>query len=215
MKKQFLIAMSLMVTLTGCSPVKSSTPATNETPTNATTDTAEVSTSEEPEPGADETPDTLSVDKGLFNVILHIPADFVDEETTQESLDATVQKEGFKSATLNEDGSVTYIITKEQHKQLMDEVVASINDGIADIVRSEDYPDVSSITANDDFTNFTISIDSSEVGLSESMLALVVYVYGGMYNAYNGTDVDNIHVDFVNADTGEIMESGNSSDMEE
>lgn len=215
MKKQFLIAMSLMLALTGCSPAKSSTPATDETSNEVSADTTEESSDENSESDAEEMATAISVDKGLFNVTLHIPADFIDEETTQEDLDAIAQEEGFKSVTLNEDGSVTYVINKEQHKQLMDEVVSSINDGIADIVRSEDYPDVSSITANDDFTNFTISIDSSEVGLSESMLVLVMYVYGGMYNAYNGTAVDNIHVDFVNADTGEIMESGNSSDMEE
>lgn len=38
-------------------------------------------------------------------------------------------------------------------------------------------------------------------------------MYGGMYNVFNGTTVDNVHVDFVNADTGEIISSSDSKDM--
>ena len=34
-----------------------------------------------------------------------------------------------------------------------------------------------------------------------------------MYAIYAGNSVDNIHVDFVNADTGNIIESGDSKDL--
>ena len=52
----------------------------------------------------------VDVDKGLFNVTLTIPKDFVGE-TTQEKLDESVKEKGYKSATLNSDGSVTYVMT--------------------------------------------------------------------------------------------------------
>ena len=38
-------------------------------------------------------------------------------------------------------------------------------------------------------------------------------LYGGMYNIFNGTPVDNVHVDFINADSGEIINSADSSDI--
>lgn len=34
------------------------------------------------------------------------------------------------------------------------------------------------------------------------------------YHIFNGTTVDNIHVDYVNADSGEIISSADSKDME-
>ena len=42
---------------------------------------------------------------------------------------------------------------------------------------------------------------------------MAFYTYGGMYAIFNGETVDNIHVDFVNTDTGEVISSANSSDM--
>lgn len=42
---------------------------------------------------------------------------------------------------------------------------------------------------------------------------MAYYMYGGMYNIFNGTPVENVHVDFVNADSGEIMDSADSSDL--
>ena len=46
----------------------------------------------------------VEVDSGLFNVTITVPATFVEEGATQESLDATAKEEGYKSITLNEDG---------------------------------------------------------------------------------------------------------------
>ena len=39
------------------------------------------------------------------------------------------------------------------------------------------------------------------------------YMFGGLYHIFNGTTVDNIHVDYVNADSGEVISSADSSDM--
>ena len=40
-------------------------------------------------------------------------------------------------------------------------------------------------------------------------------MYGGMYNVFNGTEVENIAVDFINEATGQIINSANSCDMGE
>ena len=51
--------------------------------------------------------------------------------------------------------------------------------------------------------------------MNESFSTMAFYMYGGMYNIFNGTEVDNIHVDFVNADSGEIISSSDSKNLEE
>lgn len=157
---------------------------------------------------------TIEVDENLLTVELTVPADYIGE-TTQGELDAAAKEKGFKSITLNEDGSATYVMTKGQHKELMSEMTNEFNSSLAEMVGSEDYPNFTSIEANSDFTEFTITTTSTELGFNESFSVIAFYMYGGMYNAFNGTLADNVHVDFVNAESGEIISSSDSKDMAE
>lgn len=154
----------------------------------------------------------VEVEENIFTVELTIPADYVGE-TTQEELDAVAKENGYKSITLNEDGSATYIMSKAQHKDMMNEMAASINTSLAEMVGSENYPNFTEVKANENFTSFTITTTSEELDLAESFSVMVFYMSGGMYNIFNGTPVDNIHIDFVNADSGEIISSSDSSSM--
>ncbi len=38
-------------------------------------------------------------------------------------------------------------------------------------------------------------------------------MYGGMYGVFSGEKPENVHVEFVNADSGEVISSGDSKDM--
>lgn len=156
----------------------------------------------------------IEVDKNLFDVVITMPADLVGE-TTQEELDRQAAESGVHSITLNEDGSATYVMSKEQHKKLLEDTRQSIRTSLDEMVGSEDYPNITSIEANDDFTSFTVTTTSTEVSFTEAFSVIGLYMYGGIYGIFSGETPDNIHVDFVNADTGEIMESSDSKDMEE
>ena len=61
----------------------------------------------------------VEVESGLFNVTLTVPAEFVGTERTQADYDALAAENGYKSVTLNADGSVTYIMTKAQHQEIL------------------------------------------------------------------------------------------------
>lgn len=198
MKKRFLailLATSLTLTLTSCGG--------SEKTTEKETETTETTTENE----------TIEVDENLFTVELTIPSDYIGD-TTQEELDAIAKDKEYKSITLNEDGSATYVMTKGQHKELMSEMENEFNNTLSEMIGSEDYPNFTNIEANSDFTEFTITTTSTELDFNESFSTIVFYMYGGMYNAFNGTEVDNIHVDFVNADSGEIISSADSSESE-
>ena len=151
-----------------------------------------------PQAPAESSGGSIEVDQKLFDVELTIPADFIDGGTTQESLDEEVEESGFRSATLNEDGSVTYVMTNAQHDEMMSALRDSIDASLAEMVGSEDYPTFTSVTANDDYTEFTVETTSETLNLVESFSVLAFYMYGGMYHAFNGTQVDDITVQFVN-----------------
>lgn len=160
-----------------------------------------------------ETGDAVEVDKGLFNVVIDVPKDFVGD-TTQEELDKKAKKYGYK-VKLNDDGSATYTMTKSQHREMMEELTINLNQSLTEMIGSENYPNFTDIKANSNFTEFTITTKSKELDLAESFSVIGFYMYGGMYNTFNGTSIDNIHVDFINADTGEILSSSDSKDMKE
>lgn len=207
-----LMKKKLITSLLICTIVLSGCGASPNAPADTSSETVEAST--ERDISELDAIGDVEVDENLFTVELTIPADYVGE-TTQGELDATAKEKGYKSITLNDDGSATYVMSKKQHRELMDELATNINDSLDDMVGSEDYPNITDITANDNFTEFTITTTSTELSLNESFSVIVYYMYGGMYNIFNGTPVDNVHVDFINIDSGEVIGSSDSSDMED
>lgn len=154
----------------------------------------------------------VEVEKGLFDVELTIPATYIGDKT-QEELTATAQENGYKSITLNEDGSATYIMTKSQHKKLLKNMKKSFDEGLDELIGSEEYPSLKKIETNDNYTEFTITTTSTELNLTESFSVMAFYMYGGMYSVFSGEAVDNVHVKFVNDVTGEIISEANSNEM--
>lgn len=148
---------------------------------------------------------------GLFNVALTIPAEYV-EGTTQKELNKQAKEGTFKSATLNKDGSVTYVMSQSQHKEMLNTLKDSIADELNKIPNSTDYPNVTKVEANDDYTKFTVTTASTELSFEEQFLSVQLYIYGGMYNAFNNLSPV-ISVDYVNADSGATIYSGKSSDI--
>ncbi len=156
---------------------------------------------------------SIEVDKGLFNVELTIPKDFVGDQT-QEELDKISEEKGYKSITLNADGSATYIMTKNQHEDLLEQYRTQIRESLDEMVGSDTYPNITNIDSNDNFTEFTITTKSTELDMAESFSVLNFYMYGGMYSVFDGKEADNISVTFVNADSGEVISTSNSKDLE-
>lgn len=156
----------------------------------------------------------ISVSENLFDVEITVPAGFVGE-ATQEELNQQAQENDIHSITLNEDGSATYVMSKSQHAAMLEDLAASINDSLTEMVGSEEFPAITAVKANDNFTSFTVSLSSETVGLSEGMSVIGLYMYGGLYGVFSGDEPENVHVDFVNANTGEVIETADSTDMAE
>ena len=158
----------------------------------------------------------IEVSSGLFTVSITVPASYAGEDASQETVDATVAEKGYISGTYNEDGSVTYVMTKAKHAEIMQQMTDSINESLQEIVDDDEtYPNIEGITANDDFTEFTVEFTADELSLTDGVAVWGFYMYGGLYGVFAGNQPDNIHVSFVDADTGELITEANSSDMEE
>lgn len=202
------LALLLVLSLAGCGSSEPQTSATTQAATDSTTSTETTTGFEDLEAIGE-----LEVDQNLFTVEITVPADFLGEGITQESLDADVAASNYISAKLNDDGSVTYVMTKAVHDEMMVGVRDNIQQALDEMVGSEEFPSFTKVEANDDFTQFTVETTSTELGLVESFSVLGFYMFGGMYHAFNGTQVDDIAVTFINADTGDTVGEAHSSDM--
>ena len=152
----------------------------------------------------------VTTENGIFYVTITIPADMVGAETTQASLDAEAGK-NFTSAKLNDDGSVTYKMTKKQHKAMLEEFTKGIDEGLQEMVDNSDYA-FTKITHNANYTSFDAYLSTSEVGMTEGFMVLGFYMYGGLYSLFSGENVDNVAVNFYGPD-GNLISTANSADM--
>ena len=105
------------------------------------------------------------------------------------------------------------MMTKAQHEEMLAGIRESIDQSLSEMVGSSDYPNITNVEHNDNYTSFTITTKNAEPDMSESFSVMALYMYGGMYGIFSGEEVDNVHVDFKNADSGEIISSANSEDM--
>lgn len=203
-----LIVVMMVLSLTSCGSNTQNEPAPVEEAAENSVPTTPADEEADLEKSGD-----LEVDRGLFNVSITIPAEFLDEGKTQTDFDALAAENGYKSATLHDDGSLTYIMTRSQHEEMMSEVRANIDESLTEMCNNGDYPSFVAIDANSGYTKFTVTTTSEELGLMEGISVLGFYMIGGMYNAFNGTPVDNIHVVFVNEISGAVISESNSADL--
>lgn len=149
------------------------------------------------------------------NIAILLPSDFVGE-ITQEKLDEIVDKDdGFISATLNADGSVSYVLTPEKCNEMRFEMQGSIEQTLQEILDSPDYPNIESISHNEDFTEYTITCSSEDLNLTESFLPLSLYVSSGMYFQFLIDKPDNVYITYVNSTTGKAFYESNAQELSE
>ncbi len=213
MKPKLLLTIMIGIltfSISACTPKEEpSGDVSEETTTNENAEDSELSAKDELEALGD-----VEVEENLLSVEITLPAEY-SEGTTQEEIDASVGNDTFKSATVNADGSITYKMSKKQHKALLADIAEQYNSALQEMVGSESTPNITEISANEDFTHFTVKTKSTELDLAESFSVLALYMYGGIYGIFNEYTPDNIAVEFYNADSGELIESANSKDWKE
>ncbi|RHW36687.1 hypothetical protein D1B33_09815 [Lysinibacillus yapensis] len=136
----------------------------------------------------------VSVDKGLLNVEVTVPASFIEGEDI-DTVIAEAEEDGAKEVTKNEDGSITYKMSKSDHKKMMTEMGTSITDAIEEMKSSGDYVSIKDITHNKSFTEFTLLVDKASFENSFDGFAILGLGFqGSMYQLFNGENPDNYKV---------------------
>lgn len=191
-KLLFMFTILIVALLTGCSSSESSNESDKEN--SAATD-------------QDQTNEAVEVDKGLLNVEVTLPASMFEGEDVDASI-AEVEQEGVK-ATKNEDGSVTYKMSKSKHKEMMQELESGIIESVEDMKNNTDFVSIQEITYNKSFSEFTMVVDKEAYENSMDAFAIFGLGLSGMYyQLFNGAGEEDYRVKIMVKDqaTDEVFE---------
>ena len=198
-----LLCILMMLNLVGCSGNKSSD---DKKSSNEASEGIQVSTED----------DSARIYNTVTNVKVTLPAslfEYVDEEISQEDLDKAAFENGFISATLNEDGSVTYVMSKDKYNAYVAELAMSIDKGLEELCNTENSTIVD-IKHNADFTDYTITLDADVVGFTESFASLAIVLYSAFYYGFTGKDMTSgVHFTYVNK-SGDILDEFSTDELE-
>lgn len=148
------------------------------------------------------TGETIELDE--YTVELTLPAEYIGD-ATQEQLTQTASELGYKSITLNADGSATYIMTEAQHEVMLGDMRNSLKQAVAQMIGSTDYPSFSNVTVDDDFTKFMITTINASCTSEEDQAVLTLIMYSGIYHIFKGEAAESVRVDVVNIDSNDII----------
>lgn len=151
----------------------------------------------------------VEVENGIMTVSLTVPADLA-QNTTQETIDAGIGTQ-YQSAVRNEDGSITYKMTKTQHQAMVEQLAMSFDRSLQELVDDENHM-ISNITRNDDFTVFDVTLDGTELAMSDAYTAFGLYMYGDMFGVFNGSRPEHVIVNYYDPN-GNLIDSGDSATM--
>ena len=108
-------------------------------------------------------------------------------------------------------GKTVYSLTDTEYSALKDRIGDYIQKCLARLPGR--YTHFESVSANDDFTVFSIVLNSTELDQKEPDAENIVFDLGFMYDAYNCKSVKNIRIDYYDSQ-GELLYSSNSEDKQ-
>ena len=223
------LALIMVTSLTACnsnnseskptiaSTVEQATTASPAVQATVATETQEVTkeASKEDELAADmaalEAIGDVEVKNGFLTVSITLPKDFVTDEVSQKKLDAEAG-DNYLSAKLNEDGSVTYKLTKAQHGAMLYGITKSMAESFQEMINDDEKYGIAEIKHNDTYSVFDVTMDTDTLGLGDSFTVLAFYMYGGLYGIFSGNKLDNVIVNFYDP-AGKLIQSGNSAEL--
>lgn len=153
--------------------------------------------------------ESIEVDKGLLNVEVTLPASLFENQDIDEVIEGA-KAEGVKEVIKNDDGSLTYIMSKSEHKKVLSEMEEDINQDIEELKSGEDFPSIKDVKKNNSYSEFTIVVNREKFENSfDGIAALGLGLSGMFYQLFNGSDADKakVTINFEDGSTGEIFDT--------
>ena len=218
MNKTGILLPVMVILLAGCTAAQSpaSTGAATaqqsvEAAADGQTSSAETAAEGEQAADAEGTAQEAAAAKKQLRTIV-IPTMY-ESVTSQEEADEIAEKNGYESAVLDEDGSLTIVMEEDIYEKMISAFLESVEKGVQEIIGDGSVSSVRKIEYNEGLSVFTVRVDTDEIGIIERQAAEELVMYGTLYHIYTGNSVDHIQVDFVSEESGEVIESADSGSL--
>lgn len=152
---------------------------------------------------------SIGVDKGILNVEVTLPATLFEDQDI-DSVIAKAKEDGVSEVTRNDDGSLTYKMSKSKHEEMMKELRDGLLQTIEEAKSSGDFASIKDITHNKSFSEFTLVVDQEAYEKSfDGFVSIGLAVSATYYQLFDGVNPDNYKVTIFikNADTGEVFKT--------
>ncbi len=195
MKKLFILSLTLLVSifLVACNEEKDRDSAKKTEDANQTP--AETKSSQ-PE-------------KEPIDMELTLPAILFEGEEIDEMI-ADAKEDGVEEAIKNEDGSLTLRMSKSVHQRFMEDLKEVVNEMVEEVKTDEEFTYIQDVTHNNDFTEFTLTVNKELFENSLDTLAIdELALTGVFYHIFNNVEHDQIKMAIIikDASTGEVIET--------
>ncbi len=155
----------------------------------------------------------VEVDKNLSHVEITIPMMFLEisgEEIDYDKIIAEAKEEGVKEAYKNEDGSLTYVIPKDKHTEMITEMKTEITSFLNELIENEDNMSIREITTNNNYSEIEFLVDQE--AFENSFDAFAVFGVGLqaiVYQIFDGVSPDKIKttISLKDVQSGKVFDS--------
>lgn len=149
---------------------------------------------------------------GSKDVEVRLPISMLVEEGEDldfESISSQAKENGIKDVIQNEDGSVTYLMSKDKHVELMDNMEKNIAEVIREAVEGNTFESVKAINPSKDYREFEIVVNKEKYeGSFDSFIALGMGMQSMYYQVFNGNSSEKIKatINIKDESTGEVFD---------
>lgn len=119
---------------------------------------------------------------------LTFPAAYFSDKTAEE-VQAALQEKGCTDIKANENGSYTVTMPIAKYNELVDSTHAAVAEQFDGMPNSEDWPTITAIDYDDQFSTVKLTLSSSQVGFQEAFAPFAVGVVSCMYQQIAGQPV--------------------------
>lgn len=152
---------------------------------------------------------SMDQEKKEAEVQVTLPAIFFEEERLLDDAFMEAEKNNVEDVTQNQNGSVTFAMTTEQHKNLLKDLEKDLKEKIDKIKQSESTPSIKDIYHNERFSEFTMIVDEEKYKEGFDGFATLSLGTAGMYyQMFSGEDINDseVTIKLENEGTGEVFD---------
>ncbi|MFF2480581.1 hypothetical protein [Paenibacillus sp. NPDC058071] len=190
MKKLAVLLLAASIVLSGCSGAKKeNTPASTNEVSNNKQDKG------------------IEVDKKLLNVDVTLPAAMFEGQDMEQIIE-DAKADGVKEVVKNDDGSLTYTMSKSTHEAMLKEMAAGIKESIEEILTDGTFASIKDIQYKDDFSEYTISVDKAAYQQSmDGFVIIGLSIQAITYKTFEGISADKqkVTMNVKDESTGEVF----------